>query len=1148
MAPLGARGFTVLSSIAFLVNNQQSASQLHLGLAYRVLGWVNPTACLVFIAVIAGFACLYLAKAISALPNNKRFRFRVEFSRLAFRLFPSWAAAAISFMVIADLIATSVHHVVHYSRLLDLSSLHFFGKACALSISPAIGGICVDSRANAANHTMWTAAAMLAETPQPPTPDSPGEAELRPPFADSNVVFSAGLLVASLLALPVSLVRLSDTLWLQVGGAVARQLILLVFYCQFVALGVEQDNNPADTSVPAPVPAYPSPKPFFPSDLLALCAVLYDFVVTCPSWLNERDPRLAQKSNAKKFTSSLPFAIWTAIGISTVNYVLLGALAARALPTTPRGEDDILGLIFVRPTRYWRITYVCCVLFGIVNILTSLPQFIIIARYNLLQLRWRFLPPWLCKALPVVLVLLLSVTGYDAFTIDMVMAWLAAIFSAPINLAFPLVVYLVLRNNGADRYGDLPLDMASEDIARRVDDDGAGRGLIARCAACLSCCSTALASCAADICCCCCSGGSASGSASGSRRRGVGRNARPDKHGIVYGEDGQGYLLPTSSGALLDGDGDDDDDDDDEGEDEDYEAKLARMLAGETVYPAASITGDVSLSRGGSSISTRGGGDAAGNYAGTSSIGGMELNTEDGNGSGNKADDNRGGRKSKSPGKGSSKGPSAGGDDGGDEEEEDEEEEDEGDRSRSGTAAGGPGGGDHHHLDRPRRSTVSTIGFLLPSWIMPLARTPSQGNFIKDFFNPRSPIPSTGTGTALTHQETRSGSGSSPGLAPHYYSTATSNAVVVPSGNLPRGSSSHNTFGRSKSSRAPTMTMMAHGGGGGGGGAGGLIEMQTTSPRQAQPGGTTAPAPATVTTASGESAGGREDRFSSGVSTNTAGATTNNNIFLAIAGSSADLETAAFLRQEQQAAAAAAKVLASSASSSSSASSPSAATSSSAFGGGAVPSSTAISSHDSSAGDRSESTDAVRSGGNHRGGRRVDHHPGYSDSTLDRASAARDLSTYTNNADGEPLYGYDDDKSDAGNNGDDAAERPRRNRGYSLSAAVAVAASSHYRPLQAQASPGAGASAEEAATLEARDRALGRYCHCLCRRRVHRLSTQLPRSAEEVVVVLPNWVRQRLCSEQLFASLLLFVAVLISVVSVVMQILLAAGDKNPFKG
>ena len=57
---------------------------------YQTAGWFVPTLFFAFIGLQAGFSGIFLSKAVSQMPGNRRLRERMEFSNIAKLLFPKW--------------------------------------------------------------------------------------------------------------------------------------------------------------------------------------------------------------------------------------------------------------------------------------------------------------------------------------------------------------------------------------------------------------------------------------------------------------------------------------------------------------------------------------------------------------------------------------------------------------------------------------------------------------------------------------------------------------------------------------------------------------------------------------------------------------------------------------------------------------------------------------------------------------------------------------------------------------------------------------------------------------------------------------------------------------------------------------------------
>jgi hypothetical protein len=57
---------------------------------FQSAGWILPTVIFLWCGLLVGFICLYLTKAVTLMPGNRRMGRRMEFADLARDLFPRW--------------------------------------------------------------------------------------------------------------------------------------------------------------------------------------------------------------------------------------------------------------------------------------------------------------------------------------------------------------------------------------------------------------------------------------------------------------------------------------------------------------------------------------------------------------------------------------------------------------------------------------------------------------------------------------------------------------------------------------------------------------------------------------------------------------------------------------------------------------------------------------------------------------------------------------------------------------------------------------------------------------------------------------------------------------------------------------------------
>jgi len=82
---------TIANSLArSLAYRVRSAAPTTARRRYQTAGWFVPTLFFAFIGLQAGFSGIFLSKAVSQMPGNRRLKERMEFSNIAKLLFPKW--------------------------------------------------------------------------------------------------------------------------------------------------------------------------------------------------------------------------------------------------------------------------------------------------------------------------------------------------------------------------------------------------------------------------------------------------------------------------------------------------------------------------------------------------------------------------------------------------------------------------------------------------------------------------------------------------------------------------------------------------------------------------------------------------------------------------------------------------------------------------------------------------------------------------------------------------------------------------------------------------------------------------------------------------------------------------------------------------
>jgi len=156
----------------------------------------------------------------------------------------------------------------------------------------------------------------------------------------------------------------------------------------------------------------------------------YVFVVTVPSWCNERKPSV-----------SVNRSLWTATITSSIIYLLIGIPGAWAFKL--QANSDIISTINGSPSANV-ITRIAVYLYPIVSVASSIPVYAIVMRYNIIENNimrksfanfWAVIFPWL-----------LVLPFYTGSGLQTFMNWTSLVFNGVINYVIPCLLYVKIRN------------------------------------------------------------------------------------------------------------------------------------------------------------------------------------------------------------------------------------------------------------------------------------------------------------------------------------------------------------------------------------------------------------------------------------------------------------------------------------------------------------------------------------------------------------------------------------------------------------------------------------------------------------------------------------------------------------------------------
>ncbi len=239
-------------------------------------------------------------------------------------------------------------NIVLASQVIDDVLLVTAKKTCALELLPKWGFLCISE-------------------------DQTGTIISDSPFGTSAYTISLGYLLVALIAAPLSYMALDNNVVFQVAGVLLICISVLIWVLNFAVMGLSFSNLPAFvTASNAP----PGPSWFSNAYSQVIPNVLFNFgfVTTCPSWFNE-----------KAATATVKGTVPWAVVISTFLYLLLGFFGALA-PLDYSGGATLLSVLVDPSTpNVWLLSKVAVYVFPASNLITSIPVFAVMIRYNLVN-------------------------------------------------------------------------------------------------------------------------------------------------------------------------------------------------------------------------------------------------------------------------------------------------------------------------------------------------------------------------------------------------------------------------------------------------------------------------------------------------------------------------------------------------------------------------------------------------------------------------------------------------------------------------------------------------------------------------------------------------------------------------------------------
>jgi len=153
---------------------------------------------------------------------------------------------------------------------------------------------------------------------------------------------------------------------------------------------------------------------------------------------------------AKRKSASINKTIWISIITSSIFYILIGWLGGYAYNYDTNG--DLLSAIAASnlPGVLHKISQVLIYLFPIGIVVSSIPVFCIIIRYNLISNE--ICPRWAAFLLANVLPWIIAIPVYSGTTLQNLINWSSLIVGGFINFIIPLVMFIISQKLPVDNF------------------------------------------------------------------------------------------------------------------------------------------------------------------------------------------------------------------------------------------------------------------------------------------------------------------------------------------------------------------------------------------------------------------------------------------------------------------------------------------------------------------------------------------------------------------------------------------------------------------------------------------------------------------------------------------------------------------------
>eukprot|EP00039_Didymoeca_costata_P013080 m.193963 g.193963 ORF g.193963 m.193963 type:complete len:557 (+) comp15670_c0_seq5:103-1773(+) len=403
----GGKTIGMFAGVALLINNITGPGVPGLPNMFAEAGWLIPTVLFLLIWAMSSLSTTMYCEAMRRIPGNEHFRGRIEYTTIVEYYFGRTWYIASQIGLNGALQSLNIISVIQSAQVMDKAISAMFKRSCAFNLSPfSLSG---DHGKLAQSTEFWSCIDVNSV--------SDGDAW------GCHVVMTMGFITTLLITIPMGYYNLDDNMIIQVIAFV------LTVGCWIVWILASFSADPHSQPLPYgnttgqgtwTIPMYNSDSNFgSQAGVLGTILFNYGFVTTVPSWVNEKKPSVSVNKSVW-FSTFMCNIIFFAIGIPGAlgfKYYLAGPATnncAYGVDTNDPGNcmQDLMSVLsnrtmapdsWVKHKGLEGLLEASVYLFPIVAVLSSIPVFSIVIKYNCIEnglskrfsIFWGVLFPWL---------------------------------------------------------------------------------------------------------------------------------------------------------------------------------------------------------------------------------------------------------------------------------------------------------------------------------------------------------------------------------------------------------------------------------------------------------------------------------------------------------------------------------------------------------------------------------------------------------------------------------------------------------------------------------------------------------------------------------------------------------------------------------